>query len=95
MTLSDPVKRAARRLWNDRVCVLVLGVLIGVVFMLLVVLLSSCGAIDRWNKRQGQEEFLRQLTYRKDPRTGLCFAVREGVGGMAVVDGKHCERKKR
>jgi len=96
MKSLDYIKWRSRAVWRDRACVFLLGVMAGMGFILIVTLLSSCAAIARWNAIEGQDEFVRQLTYRKDPRTGLCFAVREGgAGGMTLVDGKFCERKKR
>jgi hypothetical protein len=56
-----------------------------------LLLLGGCAAIARHQHTQMRRQFLRELKYYRDPRTGLCFAVREGgSGGIAVVDSRHC-----
>lgn len=57
-------------------------------------LFVGCATIRSWNDAQEQKSFNRGLKYRKDPGTGLCFAVLHDRG-LAMVDKKYCERKPR
>lgn len=53
----------------------------------------GCATLRSWNTNQERKNFIRELRYFKDPRTGLCFATLPTHGGLAVVDKKYCERK--
>lgn len=89
------VGRQYRAVIDSRLSVFAIGVMVGVSLLAIVVLLCSCNAFTRWQARQDHDAFVRQLTYHRDPKTGLCFVVRDGgSGGIAVVDGKYCKQVK-
>lgn len=58
----------------------------------LAISIDGCASLSRWQARQEQRSFERSVKYRRDRRTGICFAVHR-LGGLAVVDHRHCGRK--
>lgn len=54
----------------------------------------GCASFARWRTRQERRAFVRDLSYVRDPRTGICFAHHR-LGGIAVVDARHCKKWRR
>ena len=53
----------------------------------------GCASFARWQTRQERRAFVRDVSYVRDPRTGICFAHHR-LGGIAAVDARHCEKRR-
>lgn len=71
---------------NGWIQLLMLGLFVLTLWAIVSILASigGCAKSQRWQRDQIRKQFFKELLFYRDPKTGLCFAVR-GESGFSWV----------